>query len=500
LTGAGLRAQTQGMDLQTLQQLLASVAGVRVVTVGDVMVDRFVHGEVTRVSAEAPIPILARSGEAVMLGAAGNVARNVAALGGLAALVGVIGDDAPAKDALRLVGQEDGIEGFLIPDPGRPTTLKTRFVSQGQQLLRVDLEETHSVSGEVEQRLVRTIHDAARGAGAILLSDYGKGVVSRAVIDACLAAAAASGAVLIVDSKARSFRRYGAADMIKPNAAELAYATELSAETDTEIEAALARALDLTECKAIVVTRASKGMSLAVRGQPVRHFSRPPPEVFDTSGAGDTALAALGLALAAKAPMDQAIEFALLASSVVVEKAGTATASPEELLEAERAAAMTASESKLASAERMAREIARWRERGLKIGFTNGCFDILHPGHVAYLAQARAWCDRLVVGLNTDRSVRALKGEGRPVNDLQSRALVLAALSSVDLVVPFDEDTPLDLIRAARPDVLIKGADYAREEVVGHDVVEAYGGEVRLAALVDGHSTTATLHKMAAGQ
>ena len=485
------------MELSALQQLLGGVSGVRVVTVGDVMVDRFVHGAVTRVSAEAPIPILARSGEAMMLGAAGNVARNVAALGGLASLVGVIGDDAPARDALRLVGQEEGIEGFLIPDPGRPTTLKTRFVSQGQQLLRVDLEETHPVEGEVEQRLVRTIHDAARGAGAILLSDYGKGVASRAIIDACLAAAAESGAVLIVDSKARSFRRYGAADLIKPNAAELAYATELPAETDEEVEAALARALELTECRAIVVTRAAKGMSLAVRGQGVRHFSRPPPEVFDTSGAGDTALAALGLALAAGAPVEQAIDFALLASGVVVEKAGTATASPEELIEAELAAALAPSEAKVVTVDRMTREIGKWRQRGLKVGFTNGCFDILHPGHIAYLAQARAWCDRLVVGLNTDRSVRTLKGDGRPLNDLESRALVLAGLSSVDLVVPFDDDTPLELIRAARPDVLIKASDYTVEGVVGHDVVQAYGGEVKLADFVEGHSTTATLRKLA---
>ncbi len=488
------------MDLSSLQPLLAAIAGVRVVTIGDVMVDRFVYGEVTRVSPEAPIPILARQREAVMLGAAGNVARNVAALGGLASLVGVIGDDEPARDALRLVGQEAGIEGFLIRDEGRPTTLKTRFVSQGQQLLRVDLEKTHAVTADVESRLVRTLHDAARGAGAILLSDYGKGVASPAVIEACLAAAAANGAVLIVDSKARSFSRYGGADLIKPNAAELAYATELPAETDAEVEAALAGALALTDARAIVVTRAAKGMSLAVRGQPVRHFSRPPPEVFDTSGAGDTALAALGLALAAKAPADQAIEFALLASSVVVEKAGTATATPEELIEAELAAALAPSEAKVVTSERMAREIGKWRERGLKVGFTNGCFDILHPGHVAYLAQARSWCDRLVVGLNTDRSVRALKGEGRPVNDLEARALVLAGLASVDLVVPFDEETPIDLIRAARPDVLVKGADYSVDGVVGHDLVASWGGEVRLATLVDGHSTTSTLRKLGGGR
>jgi D-beta-D-heptose 7-phosphate kinase/D-beta-D-heptose 1-phosphate adenosyltransferase len=237
-------------------------------------------------------------------------------------------------------------------------------------------------------------------------------------------------------------------------------------------------------------------MSLARRGAPVRHFSRPAPEVFDTSGAGDTALAAIGLALAAGATLEDAVELALLASSVVVEKAGTATASPDELVAAELQAHQAPSEAKIATPERMLREAARWRERGLKVGFTNGCFDIIHRGHIAYLAQARAWCDRLVVGLNTDRSVRALKGEGRPVNDLESRALVLAGLSSVDLVVPFDEGTPIRLIEALKPDVLVKGADYTREGVVGHEAVEAYGGEVKLAPLVEGHSTTATIRKL----
>ena len=209
------------MELLALQQLLSAVAGVRILTVGDLMVDRFVYGDVSRVSAEAPIPILARTRETVMLGAAGNVARNVAAMGASAALVGVVGQDAPAHEALGLVGRETGLEGFLITDPGRSTTVKTRFVSAGQQLLRLDLETVNPVAGEVEQRLVRTIHDAARGAGAILLSDYAKGVATPAVIAACLAAARAENAVLVVDSKASGFACYGAADVVKPNAAEL---------------------------------------------------------------------------------------------------------------------------------------------------------------------------------------------------------------------------------------------------------------------------------------
>jgi D-beta-D-heptose 7-phosphate kinase/D-beta-D-heptose 1-phosphate adenosyltransferase len=328
------------------------------------------------------------------------------------------------------------------------------------------------------------------------LSDYGKGVVTEAVIAACREAAEKTGAKLVVDSKARSFARYGVVDLIKPNAAELANATDLPTETDLQVEAALARALELWETRAILVTRAAKGISLAVRGEPVRHFTTAPREVFDASGAGDTTLAALGLALAADVPVEDAIAFAQLASGVAVGKVGTATVSPEELVEAAISAHMAPAEAKIATPQRMADEVARWRAKGLRVGFTNGCFDILHKGHVAYLSQARAWCDRLIVGLNSDESVRALKGEGRPVNDLESRALVLAGLGSVDLVVPFEDDTPLKLIAGARPDVLVKGADYAEDEVVGAAEVKSWGGEVKLAQIVEGYSTTAAIARM----
>ena len=484
------------MDLSALQHLLALAPGTRVACVGDLMVDRFVYGEVTRVSAEAPVPVLARNRELVMLGASGNVARNVAAMGGEVSLVGLVGADAEGGMALRLMDEETGVEGYLVTDNERPTTLKTRFVSGGPQLLRVDLEASHPVSGEVEQRLVRTIRDAARGAGAILLSDYGKGVVTDAVIAVCREAALESGGKLVVDSKARSFARYGAVDLIKPNAAELANATGLATETDPQVEVALIRALSLCEARVILVTRASKGISVAVRDGAVRHFPTAPREVFDSSGAGDTTLAALGLAIAAGADIETAIAFAQLASGVAVGKVGTATVSPDELVEAALAAHQAPAEAKVATAQRMAEEVARWRAKGLRVGFTNGCFDILHKGHVAYLAQARAWCDRLIVGLNSDSSVRALKGEGRPVNDLESRALVLAGLGSIDLVVPFEEDTPIRLIETARPDVLIKGADYTEAEVVGGDLVKAWGGEVKLAAIVEGYSTTAAIARM----
>ncbi len=485
------------MDLAALQALLGDLPGKRVACVGDLMLDRFVYGTVSRVSPEAPIPVLVRSRELKMLGGAGNVARNIAALGGSVALVGLVGGDAEGHDAVRLVGEEQpAIEGYLVTDAERPTTLKTRFISGGQQLLRVDLEESRPVSGEVEQRLIRTIRDAARGAGVILISDYGKGVVTDAVIAAARETAAEVGAKVIVDSKARSFARYGDIDLVKPNAAELSYATDMPTETDDEMAAAIGRALDLWSTKGVLVTRAGKGVSLGLRGNPVRHFRTTPREVFDASGAGDTALAALGLSLAAKADIETAIAFAQLASGVAVGKAGTATVSPTELVEAVLSAHSALAEGKVATIQRMTEEVARWRARGLRVGFTNGCFDILHKGHVAYLAQARTWCDRLIVGVNSDASVRALKGTGRPVNDLESRALVLAGLRSVDLVAPFDEDTPLKLIEAARPDVLIKGADYAEHEVVGGDLVKTWGGEVKLAEIIDGYSTTAAIARM----
>jgi len=483
------------MDLASLQALLTTVAGVRVACVGDVMVDRFVYGEVTRTSPEAPIPVLARTRDIAMLGGAGNVARNVASLGGTAALAGVIGDDAAAGEALGMIGADAGMEGHLVADRGRPTTVKTRYVAAGQQLLRVDSEDASPIGKDAEAKLLGAVKHAAGGAGAILLSDYGKGAVTPAVIEACLAAARA-GAVLIVDSKARNFARYGAADIVKPNAAELAAATDLPTGTDEEVEVALIRALALSRAKAVLVTRAAKGMSLAVRGKAVQHFPGRPREVFDVSGAGDTALAALGLALAAKADPADAVAFALLASGVAVGKAGTAVVSPSELIEAELSAHMAPAEAKLVTPAQLAAKAQAWREAGLKVGFTNGCFDILHKGHVAYLAQARAWCDRLIVGVNSDRSVRALKGEGRPVNDLESRALVLAGMAHVDLVAPFDEDTPLALIEAARPDVLVKGADYTIEGVVGHELVQSWGGEVKLAPIVEGYSTTAAIARM----
>ena len=488
------------MTLEDLQHLLGRLSGVRVVVIGDVMLDRFVHGEVSRVSAEAPIPVLAHGQENVMLGGAGNVARNIAALGGMATLIGLVGEDGPAEEVRRLLDDEDAIAAAMITDGARPTTVKMRYSASGQQLLRVDTEVISPASGRPEAALVESLGQAAPTAAALVVSDYGKGVVTPVVIEACLTMAKTYGLRIVVDSKARGFAHYGLVDLVKPNAAELARATDMPTDTDAEVELALAAALARCQAKAILVTRAARGLSLAVRGAGVVHSSRPPPEVFDTAGAGDTTLAAIGLALAAGADMQTGVELALLASNIVVQKAGVATVSPEDLIEAELTAHRSPLEAKIVTVERMTTQAARWRAQGLKVGFTNGCFDILHPGHIAYLTQAKSWCDRLIVGLNTDESVRSIKGPERPVNRLEARAMVLAGLAAVDLVIPFEDETPVALIAAARPDVLVKGGDYSLDHIVGRDLVEGWGGQVRLAEFMEGHSTTSTIARLGGGR
>jgi D-beta-D-heptose 7-phosphate kinase/D-beta-D-heptose 1-phosphate adenosyltransferase len=479
----------RNLDLGELQALLERARGLTVACVGDLMLDRYVYGEVSRISPEAPIPVLRSRRTVAMPGGVGNVARNVAALGGTARLGGVAGRDAAGAELAGLVAAEPRIEDFIDRTDGAGTIVKTRYVSGGQQLMRLDEEEVAVGAFDRE--------DVFSGTSAILLSDYAKGVVTDRLIRSALWQARNAGVPVIVDPKGRDFARYGAVDVIKPNASELAGATGLPVETDLEIETALAAVLEATTAGAIVVTRAGKGMSLMRRGEPARHFPGRAREVFDVSGAGDTGLAALGLALGAGASLDQAVQLAILASGVVVGKSGTAVVTPAELIEAELSQHAGATLARVMAVDDLAAEVESWRRQGLKVGFTNGCFDILHRGHVAYLAQARSWCDRLVVALNTDASVRQLKGEGRPVNDLDSRAVVIGGLASVDRVTAFDDPTPLALIERLRPDVLIKGADYAREAVVGGDLVESWGGEVRLAAFSDGYSTTRTIETMA---
>lgn len=480
------------MQPARLRQIVETARHKRVLCVGDVMLDRFVYGVVERISPEAPVPVLRQSRAASMPGGAANVARNLASLGLEAVIVGAAGDDEAGRELAALLDQSTGISSHLVTLKNRPTTLKTRMVAGGQQLLRLDAEEVGAPDPESERALIAEISALIPTVSAVLISDYAKGLLSEALINVVLTGAAQQNLPVIADPKGKDFARYGAVDILKPNASELAAATGLPTGSTPDVERALKAAQAALPAKSIVVTRAAQGMSCITKGGVLEHVSGKAREVFDVSGAGDTSLAALAMAVVAGANLQEAVQVAILASGIAVGKSGTATVSAAELIDA-AALEQWSGKAGTLSVDAMVGQIERWREGGLRIGFTNGVFDILHPGHIRVLEDSRSRCDRLVVGLNSDASVKRLKGPERPINDAESRAQVLCGLASVDGVVIFEEDTPLNLITALKPDVLIKGGDYTRDTIVGADFVEARGGEVVVVPIVPGHSTTSTI-------
>lgn len=482
-----------------LSGLLDRAAGNRVLCIGDVMLDRFIYGAVDRISPEAPVPVLRYSREASMPGGAANVARNLASLGLKPVLIGACGDDDAGRELLTRFDQDLSISVRLVTVKGRPTTLKCRFVAGGHQLLRVDTENAAPIGEDTENELITLLSAEAPGSAAILISDYAKGLLTGGLLQAIMKLAAEHAIPVIADPKGRDFARYGAVDILKPNASELAAATDMRVNTDEEAASALRGALQALPAKAIVVTRAARGISFIDQSRNVHHEAGRAREVFDVSGAGDTSLAALAAAIAGGGTLEDAVSMAIAASGIAVGKAGTATVSAEEV-KAALSDAGPVGRAGILPMDAMIGQVERWRAAGLKVGFTNGCFDILHPGHIRVIEQARAHCDRLIVGLNSDSSVKRLKGPLRPINDEQARAHVLAALSAVDGVSIFETDTPLEIITALKPDVLVKGGDYTRDAIVGADIVEARGGEIIIVPLVPGHSTTAAIARSKAGE
>ena len=479
-----------------LARSLEALQGVRVLCVGDLMLDRYVYGAVERISPEAPIPILHVGDETVMLGGAGNVARNLVGLGAAVDFVTVVGEDEAGRRVDKLLAGEDGITGHVIPEAERQTPVKTRFIASSQQLLRTDEESVKPLPDEVAEKLCEKVAKLTAKADAVVLSDYAKGVLRPTVTARLIAAANKAGRPVVVDPKGTDYARYTRADVLTPNRHELGVVTGMDVSGDAAIEAAARELMAKTALGAALVTRGSEGMSLFDQTG-AHHFAAQAREVFDVSGAGDTVVAAIGAGLGAGIPLADAAKIANLAASIVVGKLGTAVSYAEELRHVLQRRDLAASEAKMVPLRDAVKRVAQCRAKGQRIGFTNGCFDLLHPGHIALIAQAREACDHLVVGLNSDASARRLKGRERPVQSEMARGAVLASLANVDLVVQFDDDTPMTLIEALRPEVLVKGADYSRANVVGGDFVEAYGGTVILAELVPGQSTTRTISKLA---
>jgi D-beta-D-heptose 7-phosphate kinase / D-beta-D-heptose 1-phosphate adenosyltransferase len=470
-----------------------------VLCVGDLMLDNFVYGEVSRVSPEAPAPVIAVTREDKQIGGAGNVARNIAGLGARCIFIGVCGND-EAGGLLRAAFDEfkDRIEPHLVVDSARPTTRKLRFVSEhySTHLLRADWELAKPVDAAIEDRLIAAATDALPRAGAVVLSDYAKGTLTPRVIRAVIEAARERGKPVIVDPKATDYAVYRGATVITPNRKELGEATRRPVVMLNEVAAAAGVLSDAVESRAVLVTLSEDGLMLHRRNAPHVHIPAYSAKIRDVSGAGDTVVATFAVWLALGAEFEEAARAANAAASVVVEKRGTASLSLAELRGRLLPSAVLAAEEKIIFDWALLDErLAEWRRRDLRVGFTNGCFDLLHPGHVHLLTQARAACDGLVVGLNSDASVAGLKGSNRPIQDVHARALVLAALEAVDLVVVFEQATPLELLGRVKPNVLVKGSDYRIDQVVGRELVEADGGQVVLVDLLPGHSTSALVRK-----
>lgn len=468
----------------------------KVAVVGDIMLDIYIQGGVERISPEAPVPVIHQISERTVPGGAANVAANIAALGASVSLVGLAGQDndfGKLSTELDKVGSVD-LTGVLAT-PARRTTTKTRILGQRQQIARLDREDTTAISAEIEQLLVACTLKAIDDCDLLVLSDYGKGVLSDTVLRAALDRARARGKIAIVDPKRRDLAVYRGASLITPNRAELTIATGERCDTDEEVTNA-ARKVHAASGADLLVTRSERGMSFVPKqGEPI-HLTTAARQVFDVSGAGDTVVATLAVMLATGAPMIDAMKAANHAAGIVVGKLGTAMVSRRELFSALNASETDdVQDGRTISRTELLALRSRWQDEGLVVGFANGCFDVLHPGHVSLIRQAASACDRLVVALNTDQSVQRLKGPTRPVQSEQSRADVMGSIKGVSVVVLFDEETPRELIQAVQPDLLIKGADYTEEEVVGGDIVKARGGRILLAKLTAGQSTSALISK-----
>ncbi|CDH20262.1 putative bifunctional ADP-L-glycero-D-manno-heptose synthase: putaive kinase (N-terminal); sugar nucleotide transferase (C-terminal) [Xenorhabdus bovienii str. kraussei Quebec] len=453
-----------------------------VLVVGDVMLDRYWYGPTSRISPEAPVPVVKVDTIEERPGGAANVAMNIASLGANAHLIGLTGIDDAAR-ALNEKLSSVKVQCNFVSVPTHPTITKLRVLSRNQQLIRLDFEE--GFQNVDAQPMLEKIQQSLPHVGALVLSDYAKGALSQ--IQTMIKLANEAHVPVLIDPKGSDFERYRGATLLTPNMSEFEAVVGHCKDDDELVEKGTKLVQDL-ELKALLITRSERGMSLLRVGQPPLHLPTQAQEVFDVTGAGDTVIGVLATALAAGKPLNEACYLANAAAGVVVGKLGTSTVSPVELENAVRGRAETG--FGVMSEAQLKNVVAQARQRGERIVMTNGCFDILHAGHVSYLSNARKLGDRLIVAVNSDASTKRLKGETRPVNPLDQRMIVLSALESVDWVVAFEEDTPQRLIAGVLPDTLVKGGDYTPEEIAGSQEVWAAGGEVMVLNFEDGISTS----------
>ncbi len=458
-----------------------------ILVVGDLMLDHYLWGSCERISPEAPVQVVDINNETTLLGGAGNVINNLIVMGAKVSVLSVVGCDSNGEELLGML-EDSGVDASgLVRQKGRYSSKKSRVIAVHQQIIRYDKESKDDISGESEEELFRKFESSIEGVDALLLSDYGKGVLTKGLTCRLIELARGHDKFVLVDPKGVDYGKYKGATLITPNKKEATEATKI----DIKDEQSLCEAGELLkgslELEYVVITLSEDGM--AIFGDEVTKVPTVAREVFDVTGAGDTVLASFGYALSCGLDIKESALFATSAAAVVVGKLGSATVSLDEIDMYKHSLRGGKADSKIKTKQEIEQLLENFRDK--KIVFTNGCFDILHAGHVKYLEVAKSFGDMLIVGLNSDQSVRRLKGESRPINQSEDRAYVLSALESVSFVVEFEEDTPYELIKAVEPDVLVKGGDYEGKEVVGSDIAK----ELRLVDFVDGKSTTNIIKK-----
>ena len=471
-------------DIVKVANFLCAMQNRNVLVLGDVMLDRFIDGKVTRISPEAPVPILSQSTVRQMAGGAANVACNLAQLGLHVQLIGVCGNDTAAKNLETEISNYPAIKFDLVSTSDRPTSLKTRYRAGGQQILRVDDEITRDIGDKDAKNVLKLATAALDDAELLVISDYGKGALPIPLLRQIITNAKSKEKLIIVDPKRKDVSAYANVDLLTPNLTELKAITAMQLANIDEIGKAATKLAKTHGFGSILTTLSARGMILSKQDGTQFHDPASAREIFDVAGAGDTVIAMVAAALVAGVDLEGAVKLANHAAGVAVSKSGTAIVAPGELL------AHIVSTPPITDWPNIATQCASWRDAGQKVAFANGCFDLLHPGHIHLLTQAAKTADRLVIGLNSDASVRRLKGKERPKQPSETRSAILAALPVVDAVAVFDQDTPMELIATLQPDFIVKGDEYAKRKVVGADIVTARGGKVVLIPTLDGYSTS----------
>jgi len=462
----------------------------KLLVIGDLMIDHYLWGSCERISPEAPVQVVNVDSESTVLGGAGNVINNLKALGAQVDVISVVGHCEISDELKELLGDIEVDTKYLITQKDRITSKKSRIIASQQQVVRYDRESTDEINTESQGVVLDTFKKIIVNYDGVLLSDYGKGVLTNELTQSLINVANENGKQVLVDPKGSDYLKYKGAYLLTPNKKEASEATQITIRDDVSLTQAITQLKLECDLDVSLITLSEQGV--AIYDDKLRIHPTVAREVFDVTGAGDTVLASLGFALACEYDIDDAVEFSNLAAGVVVGKIGSATATLNEIIEYESSLNKSTSDEHIKTLSEITILCEELKKRGKAIVFTNGCFDLLHSGHVRYLEASKGFGDVLILGLNSDRSVTALKGKGRPINTQMDRAYILAALEVVDYVVIFDEDTPYDLIKSIKPHTLVKGGDYEGKKVVGQDVAD----ELKLVQFVDGKSTTRTIEKI----